>query len=100
MSYHRACESSSKSRSPTMTVCTNYVACGDLVEHRLPVAVGEASGDVEVLVPEMVELEHERIGLATVDTRPLTKELDEISGALGDEQLIPICPEPSAALGG
>jgi hypothetical protein len=58
-----------------MTVCTNHVACGDLVEHRLPVAVGEASGDVEVLVPQMVELEDERVGLAAVDARPLAEEL-------------------------
>jgi hypothetical protein len=28
----------------------------------------------------MVELEHERIGFAAVNTGPLTKELDEIGG--------------------
>jgi hypothetical protein len=37
----------------------------------------------------MVELEHERIGLATVDARPLAEELDEIGGALSDELLFP-----------
>jgi hypothetical protein len=37
-----------------MTVCTNDVACGDLVEDRLPVAVADAFGDVEALVSERV----------------------------------------------
>jgi hypothetical protein len=68
-----------------MTVCTNHVAGVDLIEHSLPATVAKTNGDVEVLVPQMVELEHERIGLATVDAGPLTKEFDEIGGALGDE---------------
>jgi hypothetical protein len=40
-----------------MTVCTNHVAGGDLVEHGLPVAVTEAFGDIEVLALEMIERE-------------------------------------------
>ncbi len=87
MSYHRASESAPKSGSPTMTVCTNHVAGGDLVEHGPPVAVAQAVGDVEVLAPEMVELEDERVGLATVSARPFTEELEEIGGPLRDEGL-------------
>jgi hypothetical protein len=49
LSYHRAGESGSKSGPPTMTVCTNDVALGDLVEDSLPFAVAEAFGDVEPL---------------------------------------------------
>jgi hypothetical protein len=59
LSYRRAREPCSVSGSPTMTVCTNDVT-GDLVEHRLPIAVAQPCGDAEVLVPEMVELEDER----------------------------------------
>ena len=70
-----------------MTVCTNHVACGDLVEHRLPVVVAETPSDVEVLTTEMVELKDERVGLAAVNARPFTEELDEIGGALCDERL-------------
>jgi hypothetical protein len=88
LSYHRAGESGSKSGSPSMTVCTNDVALGDLVEHDLPVAVAEAVGDVEALASEMVELEDQRIGLAAVDAGTLQEELDEIGGALGDDGLL------------
>src|SRR5258708_38952240 len=35
----------------------------------------------------MVELEHERIGLAAVRARPLAEEVDEIGGTFGDERL-------------
>jgi hypothetical protein len=85
LSYHRARETCSKSCAPTMTVCTNYVAHGDLIEYGLPVTVGEAAGDVEVLMPEMVELEDERVGLTAVDAGLLAEELDERGGALRDE---------------
>ena len=88
MSYHRAGESGSKSGSPTMTVCTNDVALGDLVEHGLPVAVAETVGDVEALVPEVVELEDQWIGLAAVDAGTFAEELDEIGGAFGDDGLL------------
>jgi hypothetical protein len=73
-----------------MTVCTNHLANVDLGEHRLPAAVAQASGDVEVLMPKMVELQDERVGLATVGAVPLAKELDEKGGALLDE-----CPFPA-----
>jgi hypothetical protein len=86
LSYHRTCESSPKSGSPTMTVCTNHVARGDLVENRLPFVVAETSGNVEVLVPEMVELEDQRVGLTAVDARPRAEELDEIGRPFDDDR--------------
>jgi hypothetical protein len=70
-----------------MTVCTDYVTRGDLVEHCLPVAGAYAYRDGEVLVSEMVELQDERVGLAAVNARALTEELDEIGHALRDEDL-------------
>ncbi len=76
MSYHRAGESGSKSRPPTMTVCTNHVALCDLVENRLPFAVADAFSDVEALVFEMVELEDQRVGLAAVDAGVFAEERD------------------------
>jgi hypothetical protein len=87
LSYRRASESSPKGRSSTMTVCTNDVAKGDLVEYGLPVTVGQTSGDVEVLLPDMVELQDERVVLAAVDTRLLAEELDEIRSAFGHQRL-------------
>ena len=74
-------------RFATITVCTNDVARGDLVEHRPPVSIAEALGDIEALLLEMVELEDERVLLAAVDARALTEELDQICGALGDQRL-------------
>jgi hypothetical protein len=55
LSYHRAGELRSDSRSPTMTVCTNHVARGDLIEQSLPFAIGKTRSDPEVLVAEMVD---------------------------------------------
>jgi hypothetical protein len=73
-----------------MTVCTNDVAHGDLVQHGLPVAVADALRDVEALVPGVVELQDERIYLAAVHARPLAEERYEERGALGgDSSLAP-----------
>jgi hypothetical protein len=49
-----------------MTVCTNDLALCNLVEDALPVAIPNALGDIEFLVPEMVELEDDRICLAAI----------------------------------
>jgi hypothetical protein len=65
-----------------MTVCTNDVALGNLVEDGLPVAVAETFGYAEALVPEVVELENQRIGLAAVDAWVLSKERQQSRGAL------------------
>ena len=86
LSYHRTGEAASVGGAPAMTVCTNDVALGDLVEHGVPVAVAQAFGDVEALVSHVVELEHNRIGLAAVSARPLAEQRHEIGGSLRDER--------------
>jgi hypothetical protein len=88
LSYHRAGESGSKSGPPTMTVCTNHVALGDLVEDRPPFAVADAFSDVEVLGLDVIELEDQGVGLAAVDAGVLAEELDEVCGSFGDEGLL------------
>jgi hypothetical protein len=59
-----------------MAVRANHVACRDLIEYRLPFPVAEVRGDIEVLVPEMIELEDERVRLATVNAGPRAEELE------------------------
>ena len=76
LSYRRACEPASQGGPPTMTVCTNHLAGVDLVEDRLPAAIAETGCNAEVLVPEVVELEDQRVGLAAVGAWALAKELD------------------------
>jgi hypothetical protein len=72
-----------------MTVCTNDVALGDLVEDRLPVAVAEALSDAEALIAQMVELEHQRIALAAVDAGVLVEEADEEGDPFANDGLLP-----------
>ncbi len=76
MSYRRARESGPEGGSATMTVCTNDVALGNLVECGLPGAVANTFGDLEALVAEMVELEDDRIALAAVGAGVVAEELD------------------------
>jgi hypothetical protein len=71
-----------------MTVCTNHVALGDLIEDRLPFAVADAFGDVEVLGFEVVELEDQGVGLAAVDAGVAAEELNEVGGSFGDQGLL------------
>ncbi len=71
MSYHRASEAAPLCGAASMTVCTNDLALCHLVEDALPFAVSKALPDTELLVSEMVELEHDRVGLAAVRTRML-----------------------------
>jgi hypothetical protein len=52
-----------------VTVCTNDLALCNLVEDALPIPVLKALGDAELLVPEVVELEDDRIGLSAVCAR-------------------------------
>jgi hypothetical protein len=50
-----------------MTVCTNHVALGHLVEDALPSTVSKALCDAKLLIPKVIELEDDRVGLAAVD---------------------------------
>jgi hypothetical protein len=59
-----------------MTVCTNDLALCHLVEDALPIAVSEPLADSELLVPQVVELQHDRVPLAAIDARMLMQEGD------------------------
>ena len=67
MSYHRAREATPTSGAASVTVCTNHLALCHLVEDALPIAVSNALRDAEFLVPQMVELQDDRVGLSAVD---------------------------------
>jgi hypothetical protein len=41
-----------------MAVRADHLASLDLVEYRLPFVTADAHGDAEVLLPDVVELEH------------------------------------------
>ena len=77
MSYRRACEPATMGGPSTMTVGTDYLALGDLVEYGLPTVAAQALGDVEALFAEVIELEHQRIALAAIHAWTLAEELDE-----------------------
>jgi len=72
LSYRRAEEAASLRGAAPMTVCTNDVALCNLVEHVLPVPVRDPLGDREFLVPQVVELEDDRIALAAIDAGMLS----------------------------
>ena len=69
-----------------MAVCTNDVTRGYLVEYRLPFPVAQVCGDIEVLVPAMIELQEKRVGLAAVNAGPRAQEVDEIRRPFRDER--------------
>jgi hypothetical protein len=71
-----------------MTVCTNYVALCNLIEHVVPIAAPNARRDPEFLVSQVVELQHHGIALAAVDAGMLTQEGDQELGSLFDQSLI------------
>ncbi|MGN6253660.1 MAG: hypothetical protein ACTHO8_01580 [Solirubrobacterales bacterium] len=78
MSYRRAEEAAPLGGATSVTVCTNYLALGNLVEHVLPVATLQALRDREPLVPQVVELEDDRIGLSAVDAGMLQQKGDQV----------------------
>lgn len=78
MSYHRTCEATPTSGAASMTVCTNDLALCNLVEHALPIPISKSLSYAELLVPEVVELEDDRIALPAVDAGMLAKERDQI----------------------
>jgi hypothetical protein len=84
LSYRRADEAAPFRGAATVTVCTNHLALCNLVKDVLPIAVSDAVGDAELLIPKMVELEHDGIALATVD-----------AGMLPQDKTFPQAPRPS-----
>jgi hypothetical protein len=90
LSYHRASKTAPLGGAASMTVCTNDVALCHLIEHALPVAISESGPDAELLVTEVVELEHERIALFAVDTGVGFEVADEVVDAFSDDS--PLAP--------
>jgi hypothetical protein len=73
LSYRRAGEATPSSGAAPVTVCTNHLALCNLVKDALPTPVPKALSDAEFFVPEMVELEHDRVALAAIDAGMLTQ---------------------------
>jgi hypothetical protein len=88
LSYHRASEAAPTSGAAPVTVCTNDLALCNLVEDALPVPALKTLGDAELLISEVVELEHDRIELSAVDARVLSQIGDQILEALSDESFL------------
>jgi hypothetical protein len=74
-----------------MTVCTNDLALVDLPKHVVPSATPQPRRDGELLVGEVIELQHDRVGLSAVDARSLAKKPDEEPHPLGYEHLFSAC---------
>jgi hypothetical protein len=72
-----------------MTVCTNYLALRNLVEHVLPASAAKALGDAELFVAKVVELEDDRIALATVHAGVLAEVGKQPVRALGNNAALP-----------
>jgi hypothetical protein len=68
-----------------MTVCTNDLALCHLVENTLPAPVPKPLGNAELLVPQVIELEDERILLTAVSAWMLAEECHQKRDALGHE---------------
>lgn len=87
MSYHRTSEAAPLSGAATMTVCTNHLALCHLVEDALPSAPPDTAADGEFLVPEMIELEDNRILLAAVSARVIAQIFDDESHSFRQKHL-------------
>jgi hypothetical protein len=72
-----------------VTVCTNDVALCNLGEHVVPVAASYTGCDPELLVPKMVELQNDGVGLSAVSARVIAKVGDEEDQALFKLRLRP-----------
>ncbi len=88
MSYHRTSEAAPLRGAASMTVCTNHLALCHLVEDALPGSVSKASPDAELLVPKVVELEHDWIALAAVRAGVLAQIGDQVLDPLSNERLL------------
>jgi hypothetical protein len=71
-----------------MTVCTNDLALCHLVENALPGSVPQTRRNAELLVPKVVELEHDWIVLAAVRAGVLAQIGDQVLDPLSDKNLL------------
>ena len=75
-----------------MTVRANDFALRDLFEDRLPARLDEPRADFEILVAEVIEVQHHRVGLPAVSAR--------MSLEVVDQELRSLHPKPALRLGG
>jgi hypothetical protein len=88
LSYHRTSEAAPFSGAAPVTVCTNHLALCHLVKNALPGSVPETGCNAELLVPEVVELENDRIALAAVRAGVLAQIGDQELDPLSNERLL------------
>lgn len=88
MSYHRTSEATPLGGAATMTVCTNDVALGHLVEDALPSPVSKPLPDAEFLVSKVIELKDDWIALAAVDAGVLAQVRHQVLDAVGNQGLL------------
>jgi hypothetical protein len=69
LSYRRANEAAPPRGATPVTVCTNDVALCNLIEHVAPITAPDAGRNRKSFISEVIELEHDGIGLAAVDAR-------------------------------
>jgi hypothetical protein len=65
-----------------MAVGTDHLALCDLVEDALPASVRQRLRNLERLIPEVIELENDRVGLAAINAGMGAEVLDEVDGPL------------------
>jgi hypothetical protein len=79
-----------------VAICADHLALRNLVEQALSVSIAQVLSvsiaqvlsNRESFGPDVVELEDNRFGLATVDTRMHGEVLDQVSDALGRERML------------
>jgi hypothetical protein len=72
-----------------MAVGADHLALLDLVEDRLPIAIRQRGADVERLVAEVIELEHDRIRLPAVGARAGCEVVDQVGRPLEGDRPLP-----------
>lgn len=68
-----------------MAVGADDLALLDLGQDGFPGPFAHAPADAESFFSQVIELQDERVALPAIDAGMLTKERNEISGALGDD---------------
>ena len=72
-----------------MTVRAHDLALCNLSEHVLPTPIPQPLADVEELVPNVVELEDERVGFSAVNAWMSTQELDDVPESFREQRALP-----------
>jgi hypothetical protein len=73
-----------------MAVSTDHLALCDLVEDALPASVRQRLRNLERLIPEVIKLENDGVGLAAINTRMGAEVLDEVDGPLERQDALAI----------